>query len=98
MIGKATNEQIEAWKKQHKDVFEIVVEDSVGYLRKPDRATMKAITSIANSDPVRGNEVLLKNCWLGGDESIQTDDEKFFSVCPQLSRLMEIKEAELKKL
>lgn len=98
MIGKATKEQIEAWKKQHKDVFEIVVTDSVCYLRKPDRATMKAITSITSSDPVRANEVLLKNCWLGGDESIQTDDEKFFSVCPLLSRLMEIKEAELKKL
>ena len=98
MIGKATNEQIEAWKKQHKDVFEIVVTDSVCYLRKPDRATMKAIASIASSDPIRANEVLLKNCWLGGDESIQTDDEKFFAVSSQLSRLIEIKEAELKKL
>ena len=98
MIGKATNEQIELWKKQHKDVFEIVVEDSVCYLHKPDRTTMKAIASVSTSDPIKANEVLLENCWLGGDDSIKHDDEKFFGVSAHLAKLVEIKEAEIKKL
>ena len=98
MNGEATKEQIQAWKAKHKEVFQITVGDSVCYLHKPDRVTMKAIASVGNSDPIRANEVLLANCWLGGDESIKTDDAKFFGVSSQLAKIVEIKEAELKKL
>ncbi len=98
MNGEATQEQIQAWKATHKEVFQIVVGESVCYLHKPDRNTMKAIASIGSTDPIRANEVLLANCWLGGDESIKEEDEKFFGVSTQLANLVEIKEAELKKL
>ncbi len=96
--GKASEEQILRWKGQYKDVYQIEVGDSVCYLRKPDRATMKAVASLGTNDPIRSNEVLLENCWIGGDESIKTDDDKFFGVSSQLANLIEIKQAELKKL
>lgn len=98
LYGIATEEQIAHWKALHKDVYQIEVGDSVCYLKKPDRATMKAVASLGISDPIRSNEVLLENCWLGGDESIKTDDEKFFGISAQLANLIEIKQAELKKL
>lgn len=98
LTGEASPEQVNAWKQQHGDVYIVKVEGSAGYLRKPDRDTMKAVASIGSSDPVRSNEVLLENCWLGGDESIKTDDAKFFGVSATLAELVEVKAAELKKL
>lgn len=98
LIGTATEEQIAHWKALHKDIYRIIVGDSICYLKKPDRTTMKAVASVGTNDPIRANEILLENCWLGGDSSIKTDDEKFFGVSQKLAELIEIKEAELKKL
>lgn len=98
LTGMATAEQIAKWKAVYGEVFEITVDNSVCYLRKPDRATMKAIASIGATDPIRSNEVMIENCWLGGDNTIKTDDEKFFGVSSQLANIIEIKQAELKKL
>ncbi|MDR3326912.1 MAG: hypothetical protein LBT04_02070 [Prevotellaceae bacterium] len=96
--GVVTPEQITLWKNLHGEIFSVQVDGSICYLKKPDRSTFKAIASIGQSDPVRANEVLLNDCWLGGDETIKTDDEKFFGVSSQIAGLIEIKQAELKKL
>ena len=58
---------------------------------------MSYIATLTNT-PVRANEVLLENCWLGGDESIKTDDAKFFGVAAKLDEIVQIREAEIKKL
>lgn len=96
--GVATPEQIESWKNLHKEVFTVTVGDSIGYLKKPDRNTIKAVSSIGQSDSIRSIEILLENCWLGGDEDIKTDDDKFFGVSQELAKLINFKQAELKKL
>jgi hypothetical protein len=96
--GEATAEQIAGWKAQYKDVYAIEVEDSVAYLHKPDRIAIKAMSAVATSDPIRASEILLENCWLGGDPSIKTEDEKFLAVSGKMGELIEIKSAELKKL
>ena len=95
--GLATPEQVAEWKKKHGDVFQVIADDSICYLRKPDRKTMTYVATLGNS-PIRANEALLDNCWLGGDESIKTNDEKFFGVSSKLSDLIQIKEAEITKL
>lgn len=92
-----TTEQIEKWKAQHGAVYKIEVEGSVAYLKKPDRKTMSLVATLADN-PVRANEALLNNCWLGGDEDIKTDDEKFFGVSARLAELIQIKQAEITKL
>jgi hypothetical protein len=96
--GEATVAQIASWKAQYKDVYAIEVEDSVAYLHKPNRTAIKAMSAVATSDPIRAGEILLENCWLGGDTSIKTDDEKFLAVSGKLGELITIKNAELKKL
>ena len=95
--GKATAEQISDWKKKHGDIFKVEVDGSVCYLKKPDRKTMSYVATLG-SNPVRANEALLENCWLGGDESVKTNDEKFFGVSAKLAEIVQIKDAEITKL
>lgn len=96
--GRATAEQIAMWKSRHGEVYEVAVDGSAGYLKKPDRKTIKAVAAIGGADPISGSEVLLANCWLGGDETLKTDDGKFFAVSRKLAELVEVKQADLKKL
>ena len=93
-----TKEQIQEWKKQYKDIFVISVEDKKVYLRTPDRKTLSCASILATKDPLKFNEVILENCWLGGDEEIKTDDTLFLAVSSKLPDLIQIKEATLEKL
>jgi len=96
--GVATPEQIAGWKNLHGDVFTVEVGDRIGYLKRPDRATMAAATSIGEKEPMRFSEILLENCWLGGDEAIKREDRYFLAVLPQLDILVDFGVATLKKL
>lgn len=91
-------EQIKSWKEKYGSVYELSVEGKKAYLRKPDRKTLSYASTAGQTDPLKFNEVLLKGCWLGGDEEIRTDDELFLSASAKLGELIQIKEAELKKL
>lgn len=93
-----TKEQIQEWKNQYKDIFVISVADKKVYLRTPDRKTLSYASTLATKDPLRFNEVILENCWLGGDEEIKTNDELFLAVSSKLPNLIQIKEATLEKL
>ncbi len=95
---KVTQEQVENWKKQHGDIFKLKIEDKECYLKTPDRKTLSFASSIATKDPLKFNEILLNNCWLGGDEEIKTNDSLFLAAASKLSDLIEVKEAELEKL
>lgn len=96
-MAKATKDQIEKWKKQHGEIYHVEVGEYDAYLKTPDRKTMKYVAQVAN-DPIRANEVLLENCWVGGDEIIKTDDELFFGVSSILNEIVKIKEATISKL
>jgi hypothetical protein len=96
--GQATPEQIEMWKKLYGDVFEVTAADRVAYLKRPDRKTMAAGATVGETDPIRFNEILLENCWLGGDEEIKTNDRYFLMVIPQLDVLVSFGVATIKKL
>ena len=93
-----TPEQIQEWKNQHGDIFQLDVEGHTCYLKKPSRKVISMATTIGQTDPIKFSEIMLNNCWLGGDEIIRTDDELFLSVSAKLAELISIKEAELKKL
>ena len=93
-----TKEQIQEWKNQYKDIFVISVENKKVYLRTPDRKTLSYASTLATKDPLKFNEVILNNCWLGGDEEIKRNDELFLAVSSKLPDLIQIKEATLEKL
>jgi hypothetical protein len=98
MKNEITPEQIAEWKAKHGDVWKITVEDKVAFLRSPDRKTLGYASSVGASDPMKFNEILLKNCWLAGDMEIQTNDALFLSASSKLAQLIEIKETEMVKL
>lgn len=89
---------IKEWKDKHGDVYQIDCDGRVGYVRKPDRKILGAAATVGSKDPMKYNEILLKNVWLGGDEELLTDDAMFLGVSAQLAELIEVKEATLKKL
>lgn len=90
--------KIAQWKEQYGDVFQVSVDGRTAYLKKPTRKALSAAAVIGKTDPMKYNEILLANCWLEGDEEIKTDDALFLGVSGQLAEIIEIKEAEIKKL
>ena len=98
MNAAITQDQIDVWKAQHDSVFKIEVDGKTAYLHSPDRKTLSYASNIGSQDPMKFNEILLKNCWLAGDEEIQTNDSLFMSVSSKLAEIIEFKEAKLEKL
>jgi len=98
LSGQATETQIAMWKKQHRDVFEIIAGDKVCYLKRPDRQTLKAAVAVGEQDAMRYDEIVLENCWLGGDEEIKDNDNYFLEVVPVLAEIVDYGRAAIKKL
>ncbi len=97
-IGKASAEQIAAWKAKHKNVHAIEVDGHVGYVKSPGRLEMSRASTAGVNDPVKFNEILLGDCWLGGSDAIKTDDELFLGASGVLGEIVQVAEAKIKKL
>lgn len=97
-MEKLSKEQIEALKKKHGEIFEVEVGDKICYLKRPTRKVLSLAASQTQRDPLKYNEVVLANCWVDGDEEIKTVDAYFLGVSGVLDQLVEIKQADLKKL
>ncbi len=98
LSGQATPEQIEAWKKQYGTVIQVTTDAAIGYFKKASRATLRAALSFLEKDKIKYGEILVENCFIGGDERFKNDDEHFFSLTELLPLLTESKDAEVKKL
>ena len=95
LIGEVTPEQIEEWKKKYGQVSGIIVDGHICYLKKPDRKILGFASVAGKTDPMKFNEALLNNCFIGGSETIKTEDDLFIAASTKLSDLIEVKEAEL---
>jgi len=98
LSGEVSLEQVAMWKNAYRDVFEVKASGKVCYLKRPDRRTLQAADAVGSSDPMRYNEILLDNCWLGGDSEIKTNDLYFLETVPVLAELVDFGRAEIKKL
>lgn len=90
--------KIDGWKKKYGRVFRLDVDGHTAYVRIPDRHVLSLAAIEGGKDPIRYNEVVLRNCWLDGDERIKTDDGLFLGASAKLQELIDVKEAELKEL
>ncbi len=94
-----TEQQIIEWKEKYGRIFPFESEDGkTCWLRKADRKILSACRAKAGEDQIVFNELLLKNCWLAGDECFKDEDEYFFGIQNKLSELIVVKQVELKKL
>lgn len=105
LSGEATPEQIKNWKemvaKKFGDtaqVHQYMVGDKVCYLRSVDRATYSAAAAKVSTSPAKFNDVVLENIWLGGDETIKTDDRYYFGLIDFVEELMAKKKGTLTTL
>lgn len=95
---KTLEQKIAEWKRKHGDVFQVEVGGRTCYLHKPDRRTLSAAAVVGGNDPMKYNEIILKSCWIEGDEEIKSDDELFLGVAGKLTEIIKIAEASVKKL
>ncbi len=94
-----TQAQIDQWKKKYGKVYKLIAEDgSVGYIRRPDRKILSHATAVAGTDAIKFNETILRDCWLGGDESLLDDDAKFLAISAQLDKVINTVQVELVEL
>lgn len=94
-----SKEQIEKLKKEHGQIFSFRSETGEScILRKPTRKEISYASMAGQNDPIKFNELILKGCWLAGDEQIKTDDELFMGVCQLLGEMIKIKSFELVNL
>lgn len=86
--GGISEEQIEQLKKKHGKLVRIDVVDGeethVGYFKRPDFTTIKAVTQVAKTDEVKAGEVMFDNCWVGGSPELRKDALLFMAVQKQL--------------
>jgi hypothetical protein len=95
LIGEVTPAQIQEWKDKHGQIFGIIVDGHICYLKKPDRKILGFASVAGKTDPMKFNEAMLNNCFIGGSEAIKTDDDLFLAASSKLSDLIQVKEAEL---
>lgn len=97
LIGQVSNEQIAEWKKLYGHIWEVKVGDSVCYLKKASRTTLRAALVFLEKDKIKYMEIIIDNSWLGGDDNIKKDDEMFYGLMGVVPELVSAKEAEIKK-
>jgi hypothetical protein len=93
-----TPEEIEGYKKEYGDIFQIDVEDKKCFLHKPTRQILDAALEASTKKNSKFNETIMRNCWLAGDKIIMEDDEYFMGASKVLDEVITFKSAELKKL
>lgn len=93
-----TEAQIEAWKKKHQKVFCYDMDGRKIYFKQPDRKTLSAAAMVAKNDPMKYNEIVLKNSVLGGAKELLEDDSVFYGLSQEIDTLVAAKIGELKNL
>lgn len=90
-MTKVTKAQIEEWKQTHGTVYELEENGKFAYLKDPtnDLRVMKSFVTSREEDPIRGVDVILNNCWLGGDEEIKSEEHKM-GLLDQLGQLIDV--------
>jgi hypothetical protein len=94
-----TAEQIEAWKKEHGQVFKYVADDKVAYLRAVDRDTYAlAAAKVSSAGPGKFNDIIIERIWLAGDEELRKQNGYYFGLIEFIEELMAKKKGTLTEL
>lgn len=100
--GGVSDEQIAAWKKEHRKVHAVEVEDDgelfVGYFHRPSMETLSAVNKLSKTDEIKSSAAMLDNCWLGGDPVIKTDTMVRMAAIKQLGEMFNQAVGTLKNL
>ena len=93
-----TKERIAELKAEHGDIYLITVEDKAAIFKTPPRKAMSYSMIIAQKDPLKSNEHLLKEAFVEGDKELIESDAYFLGAQAQTAKLLKAKESKLEKL
>ena len=96
---KFTQEQINAYKKQHENVFLFTAEDGKScILKAPSLTIIDACRTVAKGSATKFDEQLLKNCWVAGDKEFLEIDKYKMGVFDKISRIIVVVRGKLEEL
>ncbi len=89
-------------KTQKKGDYTLTVDGYSCQLNKPNRAIVEMAMSKmgitgGQSEMIKAGEIILRGCWVDGDDEILKNDELLISSALKAFQLIEYKEADLKK-
>jgi hypothetical protein len=97
LTGGKTDEEIQLLKKKHGSITLMTIEPDKHYwFKKPDMATLSAVTKISQADPLAAAQVFFKNCLVEGDQTTVDNVDEFASLAPYIGDLIETKSVEVK--
>jgi hypothetical protein len=98
--GQATQEQITAWKQQHKNgIYAVAAEGHIAYFKNPGRQELNCAMSKADRDRALDVfEELAAITFIGGSRALLDDDQLFIGLCQELKVKLEGKKALLVNL
>jgi hypothetical protein len=98
-MSKITEKQINEWKEQYGDIYELPVEDKTVYLRQPKMVDYKrAFTAMQKNGELAFNEEMLACLIIDGDQDVRTNDEYFLSLKGTLMEFFNYDDAEIVSL
>ncbi len=93
-----TEAQLAAWKEQHGEVLAIEIDGRTAYFKSLyDLKILKPAYAASQVSGVAFAESLVNNAWLGGDETLRTDDDYFADLSEKLEEQLDIPEFEVKR-
>lgn len=93
--NEVTTAQIEQWKKEHGKVFVAAADGHKAYYRKPTRKELSYALTLKDQ-PLDMAEILLKNCFLGGDATLHEETEYLLACSGDLvERMIQVKKVEV---
>ena len=105
-VGKANEEQLQAWKKQYEKDGPVKViilevspfEKSFGYLKPASSERIivsKAMQLHHQGLKLEVGEFILNNCWLGGDERMRSDNKMSINAATFAAQSLEFMPGEM---
>lgn len=96
---------LEQLKAEHGDVKTLILTDdetgatvATAYLKRAGRPIVaRALSLISQSKILEAGEYILENCFVGGDESVLTDEYVKMSAAMKAVELVKLLDGELKK-
>lgn len=100
LVGQATKEQIEAWKKEHGEVYALKALGHVIYCFKPGRQeiSMASQRSRGSEDIFMFNQFILEATKLGGSDEMITNPKMFLEINPMVDKISLYTQGSLEKL
>lgn len=91
--------KVDELKKEYGAIYELSSGEHKAFFKNPDRNALALALSYRAKDKVlEAGEVLLDNCYVGGDKAIVEDEMLRIAASLQIANIVELPDVQVKKL